>query len=313
MIDPSSVHSSRDGKRPARKGPRAVADLLGGVAAEKLLSLEVEVRDELPREIETDPVRLEQVLVNLVLNARDAMPGGGSIRIATRNCHLDEADCRRFDHATPGDYVSLAVSDTGIGMDASVQARIFEPFFTTKALGKGTGLGLAIVYGVVNANKGLMELESKVGEGTTFTIYFPIVDQEVTVARLPTHAELRGGKERILLVDDEPSIRRLVLDSLGQLGYQMRSANDGREALQRVREAQFDLLIIDLVMPEMSGRELLETLNAMGYSSRTLMISGYSIGEHADDLIAQGADAFLAKPFRPDDLARSVRQILDRD
>lgn len=214
--------------------------------------------------------------------------------------------------ATPGDYVSLSVADTGTGMDASVQAHIFEPFFTTKALGKGTGLGLAIVYGIVNANKGLLELESTPGKGTTFTIYFPAADQELTMVRQPTHTELRGGREHILLVDDEASIRKLVVDSLGQLGYEVRTANNGIEALQRLRETNYALLIIDLVMPEMNGRELFYSLKAMGLNVRTLIVSGYRVGDSVDELLAKGADGFIAKPFRPDDLARAVRDILDR-
>jgi PAS domain S-box-containing protein len=260
-----------------------------------------------------DPGQIEQVLMNLVINARDAMPDGGRLTIETSTIHLDESRKVRQEEITPGDYVSLEVSDTGCGMDAAILERIFEPFFTTKEQGKGTGLGLSTVYGIVKQSGGSIFVESQPGQGTKFQIYFPrvegrAVDLDANVAR----PEWVRGSERILLVEDEAEVRRLIYDVLTRNGYAVTQASNGREAIalaENLRD-ELDLLLTDVVMPQMGGGILAQKLTAQMPELRVLFMSGYTDDAIVRHGLGQGAH-FLQKPFTVESLLRGVREVLD--
>ena len=263
--------------------------------------------------VKADPGQIEQIILNLVVNARDSMPGGGKVTIETDNVCLDEDYANNHVGARPGHYVMLAVSDTGTGMDEETQARIFEPFFTTKELGKGTGLGLSTIYGIVKQSGGNIWVYSEVGRGTTFKIYLPRVDAE---AQEYKHAsateEVLNGTETILLVEDEEMVRKLARQILATQGYRVLEATNGEEALRMCEHDQepIELLLTDVIMPEMSGPELAERLHRLRPELRVLFMSGYTddaIVHHG--VLAEGAH-FIQKPFAPDVLSRRVRQIL---
>jgi PAS domain S-box-containing protein len=267
-------------------------------------------------EIRADRGQLEQVLVNLMLNARDAMASHGRVTIATAVAELDEAYAQRHDGvALPrGEYMQLSLSDTGMGMDRDVQARIFEPFFTTKPIGQGTGLGLSTVYGIVKQSDGFVWVYSEPGLGTTFKIYLPRVGTAHSPPLPADHNQAtRGGAETILIVEDEDLVRALASRSLRERGYRVVEARQGVDALRQLEEAPsgVDLVITDVVMPEMGGRELARRLAALRPSLPVLFISGYT----GEDVIQRGlldpGAPFQQKPFTPDGLARKVREMLD--
>ncbi|MEZ5099779.1 MAG: response regulator [Thermoleophilia bacterium] len=285
---------------------RMLATLLG-----EKIQLRLQLEAGLGR-IKVDPVQLEQVILNLVVNARDAMPEGGRLTIATRTVEIDGEWGQRRDVA-PGEYVRLAVSDTGHGIDPVIQARIFEPFFTTKGDGRGTGLGLATVHGIVRQSGGDIELTSEVGNGTTFEVHLPCVRE---AAEVEERADVNGaprGTETVLLVEDEQIVRTLVTMMLERQGYRTLVAADGKAALEVLQqeEGRVDLVVTDLVMPEMGGRELAERLSTVAPQIPVLFVSGYT----EDPVIRQGVQAdgiaFLEKPFTADELARKVREVLD--
>jgi len=264
--------------------------------------------------LRADQTQLEQVLVNLVVNARDAMPKGGTITIETAQVELTRSPVYHIAPLQPGSYVRLAVSDTGCGMDLKTQSHIFEPFFTTKGEGKGTGLGLSTVYGIVTQCGGAIDVTSRVGHGTRFDLYFPSVESD-TQTTTPTQPSGRPqrGTETILLAEDEPSVRTLVRDELQKLGYKVVEAKNGVEAcLLATQQAEsFQLLLTDVVMPGMGGRELAQHLSVINPELRTLFMSGYmdDVGIMAGQ--EEGATSFLQKPFTPEVLASSVRNLLD--
>jgi PAS domain S-box-containing protein len=265
--------------------------------------------------IKVDPGQLGQVLMNLSVNARDAMPQGGKLTIETKNVRIGDDYCEHHPYAKPGAYVLLAVSDTGCGMSAETQAHIFEPFFTTKEVGKGTGLGLAMVYGIVQQSGGHIEVYSEVGRGTSFKLYFPAVNDPLTfhTTGAVTQPSCRGS-ETVLLVEDEEGVRKLSLLALKNYGYQVLVAVDGNEALRIAQGAgnAIDLLIADVVMPGLSGRELAEVLLRQIPKLRVLFVSGYTddaVVRHG--LLHEEVD-FLQKPFTPLTLAKTIREILDR-
>lgn len=263
--------------------------------------------------VEADPGAIQSILMNLCINARDAMNHEGRILIRTDNHEVDEKFCSRYPNAKPGSYVCLSVADTGGGMDETTIKRIFEPFFTTKEVGKGTGLGLSIVYGIVQAHHGFITVESKIKIGSTFSVYLPMV-VEIVEENVVQPVEVRGGNEKILLVDDELDIIKLNKALLSKLGYQVDTASDGVRALATYQEqGDYDMIIIDMVMPAMSGRELFDALKANGYQGKTLIVSGYADRESLQAMMERGADGFLQKPYRGDDLAMRVREILDRN
>jgi two-component system cell cycle sensor histidine kinase/response regulator CckA len=265
--------------------------------------------------VRADPAQMEQVILNLAVNARDAMPSGGRLTIETANVDLDETYAREHAGAVPGAYAMLAVSDTGIGMDAETRLHIFEPFFTTKEQGKGTGLGLSTVYGIVKQSGGYVWVYSEPGRGSTFKIYLPRVDEPVEAAELtPAAQPAVGGGETVLLAEDDASVRNIVAEVLTEKGYRVLRAPDGQAALEMARAHQGDLqlLVTDLVMPGMTGRELAEALAAVRPSVRVLYMSGYTddaVVRHG--VLAEGMP-YLQKPFAPDALAHKVREVLDR-
>jgi len=264
--------------------------------------------------VKVDPGQIEQVLMNLVVNARDAMPEGGKLTIETANVELGAGYANDRLDVSPGPYVMLAVSDTGCGMSRETAARVYEPFFTTKALGKGTGLGLSTVHGIVKQSGGHIELYSELGEGTTFKVYLPRVEESAEAAPASVAPIGRSeGTETLLLVEDEDTIRRVMRESLELLGYLVLEAKDGSHAITHCQRPgqPIDLIITDVVMPLMSGPELVQRVTAVRPGLRVLFVSGYA--DHA--LVHRGlrtaGSAFLQKPFTPERLARRVRELLD--
>jgi CheY-like chemotaxis protein len=283
----------------------------------RLISEDVELVTALAadlRPVTVDPASVEQILVNLAVNARDAMPSGGRLTIETANVELDDASAAAESAMTPGSYVMIAVSDTGVGMDASTRARVFEPFFTTKEQGKGSGLGLATVYGMVKQSRGYIWVDSEPGRGATFKAYLPATAQPSGTQAPASEAGDPVGSETVLLVEDEDAVRALAREVLRRHGYVVLEARHGVDAL-RVAERHADeihLLIADVVMPHMSGRELAERLATVRPAMKILFMSGYT--DHAlvhDDVTPTAA--FLQKPFTPEVLARRVRRILDAE
>lgn len=264
--------------------------------------------------LRADQAQLEQVLVNLVVNARDAMPKGGTLTIETTQVELIRSPVYYLTPLPPGSYVRLAVSDTGCGMDRKTKSHIFEPFFTTKEEGVGSGLGLSTVFGIVTQCGGAIDVTSRVGHGTRFDLYFPRVESDV-VDTVPVRlsGQPQRGTETILLVEDEASVRTLVRDELRKLGYRVIEAKNGIEAclLATQQAGSFQLLLTDIVMPGMAGRELAQHLSVINPDLRTLFISGYidDLGIMAGQ--EEGATSFLQKPFTPEVLAGAVRKLLD--
>jgi PAS domain S-box-containing protein len=266
--------------------------------------------------VKVDPSQFEQAVINLAVNARDAMPEAGRLTIETRNVELDGRYVGPHLDARPGQYVLVAVSDTGHGMDSATRARIFEPFFTTKGPGQGTGLGLAMVYGFVKQSGGHIEVESEVGRGTTFQVYLPRTGEDEPSGRLSADfVMLPGGTETILLVEDQDAIRMFACHVLRAGGYTVREARDGEEALQVVQQCHgpIHLLVTDVIMPRMGGRQLAELLGGDRPELRILFMSGC-----ADEAVTRPGgppegSAFLQKPFTPVQLARKVREVLDTD
>ena len=272
--------------------------------------------DEAGCRVNADPGQMEQVLLNLAVNARDAMPRGGKLAIETANVELDEAYVRDHVSMVPGPYVMLAVSDTGLGMDEQTQQHLFEPFFTTKERGKGTGLGLSTVYGVVKQSGGNIWFYSEPGQGTTFRIFLPRAADSVTPAdnaQLPPEMTRLEGTETVLLVEDEDAVRSLIRTSLQSKGYTVLEARLSSDALGILQEPgrQIDLVLTDVVLPGMSGPELAQSLRAIHPELKLLYMSGYT----DDTLLRHGVldpgNHFIQKPFRPDELVRKVREVID--
>jgi signal transduction histidine kinase/CheY-like chemotaxis protein len=287
-------------------------DLLQRLAGERV-TLEIGRSGKLGH-VKADRSQLQQVVLNLVVNARDAMPQGGTITIETENWELDEAYVARRPQAQTGAYVMLAVSDTGTGMDGTTQARVFEPFFTTKEQGKGTGLGLATVYGIVKQSGGYIWVYSEPGQGTTFKIYLPRVDDpETAPASVAEPAARTEGTETILVAEDEEAIRSLVRTVLHAHGYTVLAASRGDEALQLSEQhpGPIDLLVTDVVMPGMNGRELARRLTLARPGLRVLYTSGYTTHTITRHGVLEPKLVFLQKPFTTTALARKVREVLD--
>ncbi len=268
--------------------------------------------------VKVDRGQIEQVLMNLAVNARDAMPGGGKVTIETANVELDEEYARSHVSAKPGAYAMLAISDTGCGMDKEIQSHLFEPFFTTKEKGKGTGLGLSMVYGIVKQSGGNIWAYSEPGQGTTFKIYFPSVQEktEATAESVSVPADNAGrGVETILLVEDEESVRKMVGKILSGEGYTILEAAHGEEAIRicRSHKGPIHLLMTDVVMPRMSGRELAEKLRPLRKGMKVLYMSGYPDNTIVHHGVLDPHTAFLQKPFSLRALEQKVRDVLNSE
>jgi two-component system cell cycle sensor histidine kinase/response regulator CckA len=276
-------------------------------------SIEVKFHTAQLDPVKADPTQLEQVLMNLCINARDAMPQGGRLVIETEMVELDEPYRRFYPYVTPGRYAVLSVSDTGSGMDPETRDRIFEPFFTTKERGKGTGMGLATVYGIVKQHGGFVHVYTEPSHGSLFRVYLPAIDggvsQDVkTKSTVASRAEMRGT-ETILLAEDHESIREMARQTLVSLGYRVLSAADGEEALRLAEHAQPALAILDVIMPKMGGSAAAGKLAQRYPGVRMVFTSGYS---SESEMVPEGtAGRYLQKPYSPTTLARLVREILD--
>jgi PAS domain S-box-containing protein len=284
----------------------------------RMIGEDIELVTHLPSglgRVKADPGQIEQVIMNLAVNARDAMPQGGQLTLEAANVELDSSYVSSHESVLPGHYVMIAMSDTGIGMDAETQAHIFEPFFTTKGQGKGTGLGLAMTYGIVRQSEGHIWVYSEPGKGTTFKVYLPRIDQAVEVIA-PTNApvdKLSLGCETILLVEDEEAVCSLVRGVLESRGYDVLEAKGAYDALEigGRHKKHIHLLLTDVVMPQVSGRELAEHLAPLHPETKVLYMSGYADHAVVHHGLLEPGTVFLQKPFTPDALARKVREVLD--
>ena len=266
--------------------------------------------------IKADPGHVDQAIVNLVVNARDAMPEGGTLTIETANVHLDESYVRTHLGVAPGDFVMVAVSDTGIGMDAETRRRIFEPFFTTKEKGRGTGLGLATVYGIVKQAGGDIWVYSEPGHGSAFKLYFPRVSDPLSDSTDSENGEAvtSATQEMILLVEDERAVRELTFKMLQQLGYSILIAENGEDALRvsKTYEGELSLLLTDVVMPGMSGRQLADAMILLRPGLKVLFLSGYTENTVVHHGVLDPDVDFLPKPFSREVLGKKLREILSR-
>ncbi len=266
-----------------------------------------------------DNGQIEQVVMNLAINARDAMPKGGRLLMETHNVTFDESYCLQHTYAEPGNYVRLMVSDTGCGMSAETRARIFEPFFTTKDVGKGTGLGLSMVYGIVKQHEGFIEAYSEVGQGTTFKIYLPVDEHAVVEEIQEVQETLRGGDETILVAEDEAALRTLAQDMLEGLGYTVLLAKDGAEAVEMFIEhrEQIKLVLLDMIMPRLGGYEAYEQMRAVGGDVPLIFMTGYSSEMVQSKYVNQNRTiedlnaVLIQKPYSVEVLGRKVREVLD--
>jgi len=263
--------------------------------------------------IRADRGQVEQVLMNLCLNARDAMPEGGQLVIETGVTTLEKEYLKKYPYMTAGRYAVLSVSDTGIGMDEKTRERIFDPFFTTKGPDKGTGLGLAMVYGIVKKHSGFIHVYSEPGKGTTFRVYFPEVDATADAKVVASQGVARGGSETILLAEDNESVRGLTEQMLASFGYKVLIACDGEEALDIFRRQQNEIamVVLDVVMPKMVGKQAYDEMAKISPGLKVLFLSGYSANAIHESFVLLPGIAFLQKPFAPDALARKVREALD--
>jgi two-component system, cell cycle sensor histidine kinase and response regulator CckA len=265
--------------------------------------------------VKADPGQIEQVILNLVVNARDAMPRGGKITIETADVYLDEAYARSHVTVVPGPYVMLAVSDTGTGMDTATISRIFEPFFTTKEPGRGTGLGLSTVYGIVKQSSGNVWVYSEIGKGSVFKVYLPrILEPAENVGRLTITPKSVGGNETVLLVEDEEAVRSLVRVALRSNGYKVLEAKDGEQALAILEDFRgpIDLLLTDVVMPNMNGQDLAERLGSLHPEAKVLYMSGYTDSAVIHHDVMGATASFVQKPFMPKALLERIRDVFDQ-
>jgi CheY-like chemotaxis protein len=282
----------------------------------RLLTEDIELHTSLADDdmvVMADKSQMNQILFNLVTNARDAMPKGGTLSIETSIANVDTAFIKTHGFGESGEYVQIKISDTGMGMSEITRSKIFDPFFTTKEVGKGTGLGLATVYGIVKQNKGYITVESTLNKGTTFSVYLPQirikVDETENTATLPA-----GGKETILIAEDNEGVRRYMREVLQKYGYTVREAIDGEDAVERFKEHRnIDLIIIDSVMPKKNGRETYEEIHKMAPHVKVIFTSGYTKDIVLDKGIEDEKVDFIAKPLSINTLLLKVREVLDRE
>lgn len=283
----------------------------------RIIGEDIEIRTSLTDKDSTamvDPAQIEQVLMNLATNARDAMPDGGHITIETAVAELDQEYINTFGYGTLGTYVLVTFSDTGSGMDEKTRSRVFEPFFTTKEVGKGTGLGLSLVYGIVKQHNGFINCYSEPGRGTTFRIYLPVARRESREEKAGKGMGPGGGTETILLAEDDSSVRQLIKIVLESFGYSVLEAEDGAGAVElfRGRKAEIAMVIMDIVLPKMNGRDAYREMSGIKQGLKALFMSGYTANVmHKQGVLDEGLD-FISKPVSPKDLLLKVREILDR-
>ena len=265
-----------------------------------------------PWAVEIDQVQVEQVLVNLYVNAQQAMPGGGELTLKTRNVTLDDAYVRNY-NVKPGNYVMVSVTDTGMGIDERTKERIFEPFFTTREMGRGRGLGLASAYGIIRGHQGIINIYSEEGQGTTFNLFLPATDKAAVKETVPPKGLLEGS-ETILFVDDEDVIIDVNREILESLGYKVVAAKSGQEAIEAYRKlrGKIGLIILDMIMPGMDGEATYDSLRKINDDVRVILSSGYSKNEQAKAILEKGCQAFIQKPFSISDLSMTIRQVLDK-
>lgn len=295
-------------------------DVVGEAMAllQRVTGEQIEIKTALASDLRTtraDPAQIEQVLLNLCFNARDAMPNGGRLLVETHNAELDEEYCRRNGSISPGRYVCLSVSDDGVGMDAATIEKIFEPFFTTKEKGKGTGLGLATVFGVVKQHLGHIAVYSEIGKGSVFRVFLPAIEAAAEARREIEEVPVRGGAETILLAEDHEGLRHMSQQMLAALGYSIVLARDGREAIEKfeANPRNISLVVLDVVMPRLGGPGALEQIRAINPSIPVIFTSGYSEeSEMLSSLVSSGRALLLQKPYPPKDLARKIRDLLDK-
>jgi len=281
----------------------------------KMIRIELHLQEEGLKIINADPAQMEQVMMNVAVNARDAMPEGGKLVIKTENITLDQEFCRTHTGATPGEYVLLSISDTGHGMERETVKHIFEPFYTTKETGKGTGLGLSMVYAIVKNHHGYIACASEPGEGTTFRIYFPTMESGIMEQGAETDQEagLPAGNETILLVDDEAFLRDLGAEILGRFGYTVLQAENGENALEiyEKKRAEISLIVLDLIMPGMGGKKCLEEILRVNPRAKVVVASGYSINGSPQDVLDAGARGYIRKPYDLREMLNAIRKLLD--
>jgi signal transduction histidine kinase len=261
---------------------------------------------------EVDRGQIEQVLLNLYVNAWQAMPGGGELYLQTENVTLDESYSNSYE-IKPGRYVKISVTDTGVGMDEATKERIFEPFFTTKQMGRGMGLGLASAYGIVKNHEGILNVYSERGKGTTFNICLPACEKEIIDEKKPIEEFIRGT-ETVLLVDDEDIIVDIGKKNLEKLGYKVITARDGKEAVELYKKNQgnIDIVVLDMIMPEMGGGETYDKLREIDPDVKVILSSGYSLEGQASEILKRGCDGFIQKPFRMKQLSRKINEVLEK-
>ena len=276
----------------------------------KLISIRLELKESLPPVL-SDPAQLEQIVMNLSVNARDAMPGGGEILIQSEQVHVDSIFCEQHPEAKLGDFIKLTVSDQGEGIDQEIMPRIFEPFFTTKEFGKGTGLGLAMVYGIVKSHTGFIIVSSSPGRGTTFSVYLPITDFTEGEEILPAVSDqiLKAG---ILIVDDEEMVVSMLAEHLQNLGCHTFHASNGEEALEILQENKdkLDVVILDINMPVMDGNTAYDKIIEIKPELKVLVASGYVQNGVIDKILQKGAHDFIQKPYSLENIAAKIRQIM---
>lgn len=278
----------------------------------KMIEIELQLTDNLA-DVNADPIQMEQVLMNLAINAKDAMPNGGKLFIETMNMTLEQQSCKALSQGTSETYVLISVSDTGYGMDKETVSHIFEPFFTTKTPGQGTGLGLAMVYSIVKQHKGYICCDSEPGIGTTFGICLPATFSEA-IPELPAHGQvLRGGTETILVVDDDDQIRSFLCELCNKVGYTTHTAENGKKALEFIKDMRqkIDMVILDLAMPQMGGMECLEGILKMDPDAKVLVASGLTLEETEKRSILSRTAGLLAKPFNINQVLQVIRTVLD--
>ena len=331
-VDPEVAKAATIIQRSAERASQLTAQLLGFAEQGKNLNVPVEldrvvasITDVLERTkdpririvtsfhpeggcVQGDPSQLDQVVMNLAINACDAMPHGGQLKIITEPVILDEAFCREREWMSPGKHLLLAVSDTGVGISAGNLERIFDPFFTTKTLGKGTGLGLSMVFGIVKNHGGCVDVQSEAGAGSVFRIFLPESPEDAQKKKAAMDEALPRGRGRILLVDDQEPVREVAKDMLEALGYEVITAADGLEGVSRYRDLwrEIDLVILDMVMPNMSGGDCFRRMREINPKARVVLSSGYSMDGSIQGVMKEGILAFIQKPYRLEELSRVV-------